>query len=236
MASTGKQVLVTLRKQIADGVLKGGQRLAEIPTAESLGVSRMPVRMAFKELEQEGFLIKTGRGYTVRETTEEEIYGAIEVRGVLEGLAARQAVERGLDPEVLPTLKQCLKDGDELFAKGHLTEADFEVYHDVNCLFHDTIINASHNPSITAALARNQHQPFASVKALAVDPGKPEREFRRFYYAHLQHHAVVDAMARGQAARAEGLMREHANATLDYANNEDESSQSRVITRSGKPE
>ena len=235
MASTGKQVLVTLRKQIADGILKGGQRLAEIPTAESLGVSRMPVRIAFKELEQEGFLIKTGRGYTVRETSHEEITGAIEVRGVLEGLAARQAVERGLDPNVLPTLSQCLKDGDALFAKGHLTDEDFETYHDVNCLFHETLIKASHNPAIEAALARNQHLPFASVTALAVDPGKPEREFRRFYYAHLQHHAVVDALARGQGARAEGLMREHANATLGYANeyaaDDPDGEQSKLIRR-----
>ncbi|WP_221796187.1 GntR family transcriptional regulator [Oceanobacter mangrovi] len=231
MASTGKQVLVTLRKQIADGILKGGQRLAEIPTAESLGVSRMPVRMAFKALEQEGFLTKAGRGYTVRETSPEDITGAIEVRGVLEGLAARQAVERGLDPNVLPTLKQCLRDGDALFVKGHLTDDDFGSYHDMNCLFHDTIVNASHNPAIAEALARNQHLPFASVKALAVDPNQPEREFRRFYYAHLQHHSIVDALERGQSARAEGLMREHANTTLNYADEEQQNERSRRIRR-----
>ncbi|MFK4751641.1 GntR family transcriptional regulator [Oceanobacter antarcticus] len=220
MATTGQQVLVTLRKQIADGQLTAGQRLAEIPTAEALGVSRMPVRMAFRALEQEGFLIKSGRGYTVRETSSEEITGAIEVRGVLEGLAARQAVERGLDPGVIDTLRRCLQEGDQLFLHGLLSDNDFDRYHDMNCLFHDTIIKASHNPAVAAALARNDHMPFASVKALAVDASQPEREFKRFYYAHLQHHAIVDALSQGQSARVEGLMREHANATLNYVDDQ----------------
>ena len=43
------------------------------------------------------------------------------------------------------------------------------------------------------------------------------REYRRFSFAHMQHHAVYDALINGQGARAEGIMREHANATLRYA-------------------
>lgn len=217
MATTGQQVLVTLRKMIADGQLQGGQRVAEIPTAELLGVSRMPVRMAFRALEQEGFLIKAGRGYTIRQLSTEDLAGAVEVRGVLEGLAARQCVEKGVSDALLETLRQCLVDGDELFAKGHLIEDDFDRYHDMNCRFHDAIVQDCRNPAVADALARNNHLPFASVKALAVDMKQPEREYRRFYYAHLQHHAIVDAICHGQGARAESLMREHANATLKYA-------------------
>jgi GntR family transcriptional regulator, vanillate catabolism transcriptional regulator len=216
MASTGQQVLVTLRKMIADGQLAAGQRLVEIPTAESLGVSRMPVRMAFRALEQEGFLIKNGRGYTIRAITAAEIAGAVEVRGVLEGLAILQAVEQGDCQTLLQTLRQCLHDGDALFGHGHLTEEDFERYQDMNCRFHEAIVEASGNPAVADALSRNNHLPFASVTALAVDPAQPDREYLRFYYAHLQHHAIVDAISRGQGARAEALMREHANATLKY--------------------
>jgi hypothetical protein len=43
------------------------------------------------------------------------------------------------------------------------------------------------------------------------------REYRRFNYAHMQHHAVFDALVNRQGARAEAIMREHANATLRYA-------------------
>lgn len=216
MARTGQQVLVTLRKMIADGQLAGGQRLAEVPTAELLGVSRMPIRMAFRALEQEGFLIKTGRSYTIRELSAPGIAGAVEVRGVLEGLAVRQAVERGQLDELLAVLRECLQAGDRLFNGQPLSEADYEAYQEMNCRFHDAIVAASGNPAVADALNRNNHLPFASVTALAVDPAQPQREYQRFYYAHLQHHAVVDAISRGQATRAEALMREHANATLRY--------------------
>ena len=57
--SSGQQVLLKLRKMIISGELEGGARIAEIPTAELLGVSRQPVRIAFRLLEQEGLLIKT---------------------------------------------------------------------------------------------------------------------------------------------------------------------------------
>ncbi|MCS7556038.1 GntR family transcriptional regulator [Pseudomonas aeruginosa] len=166
MSKPGQRVLAELRKLIASGELAAGERIVEIPTAERLQVSRMPVRIALRTLEQEGLLCKTGRGYRVRAVTREDIAGAVEVRGVLEGLAARQAAERGLS---------------------------------------------------AVALARNDHLPFASVSALAVDRDNLEQEFRRFNFAHMQHHAVVDALVNGQGARAEAIMREHANATLRYA-------------------
>ncbi|MBH3433883.1 GntR family transcriptional regulator [Pseudomonas citronellolis] len=178
----------------------------------------MPVRMAFRALEQEGLLIRQGaRGYAVRQVTYKDLAGAVEVRGVLEGLAARQAAELGISAEVREMLIQCLAEGDRLFAKGHVTEDDLAEYHDINKRFHQAIIEASGNPAIAGALMRNEHLPFASVSALAVDRNDLAREFRRFNFAHLQHHTVVDALLAGQGARAEAIMREHANATLGYA-------------------
>ena len=101
--------------------------------------------------------------------------------------------------------------------KGHVSEDDLAEYHDINKRFHQVIIEASGNPAIADALARNEHLPFASVSSLAVDRNDLAREFRRFNFAHLQHHTVVDALLAGQGARAEAIMREHANATLRYA-------------------
>lgn len=218
MSSPGQHVLSSLRQMIVSGELKAGERIAEIPTAEHLGVSRTPVRIAFRTLEQEGLLEKLPRrGYQVRQVSASEINGAVEVRGVLEGLAARQATEKGLSERQRSELQQCITRGEELFAKGHITMADLEVYHDINRRFHALIIDASNNPAIAAALSRNEHLPFASINALAVDSQHLEREYRRFYYAHMQHMSVLDAIERGQAARAEDIMREHANATLRYA-------------------
>ncbi|WP_205902105.1 GntR family transcriptional regulator, partial [Pseudomonas viridiflava] len=206
------------RKMIASGELAAGERLMEVPTAERFGVSRMPVRMAFRTLEQEGLLVPFGgRGFQVRSISPHEIAGAVEVRGVLEGLAARQMAEIGVSQEARDELETCLVQGDALFAKGFVTEDDLEVYHDLNMRLHRVIVEGSGNPAIADALARNDHLPFASVTALAVDRNDLVREFRRFNFAHMQHHAVVDALINGQSARAESIMREHANATLRYA-------------------
>jgi len=218
MSKAGQRVLSTLRQMIISGELAAGERVAEIPTAERLGVSRTPVRIAFRALEQEGLLSKhQRRGYRVREVTPEEVNGAIEVRGVLEGLAARQAAEQGLDERCRQGLLECLNQGDRLFDKGYVTEEDLEVYHDLNQRFHALIIEASQNPAISSALSRNEHLPFASVSSLAVDCNNLGQEFRRFNFAHMQHHAAFDAIDNGQGARAEAIMREHANATLRYA-------------------
>ncbi|MBB5319626.1 GntR family transcriptional regulator [Marinobacter oulmenensis] len=218
MSKAGIRVLSTLRQMIVSGELEAGQRIAEIPTAERLGVSRTPVRIAFRALEQEGLLIKLERrGYRVRKVTQDEVAGAVEVRGVLEGLAAMQAAERGLTAEQRRGLLDCLASGDALFAKGYVTEEDLEAYHDLNRRFHAIIVEASGNPAIGSAMQRNEHLPFASVSSLAIDRNNLEGEYRRFNFAHMQHHAVFDALDRGQGARAESIMREHANATLRYA-------------------
>lgn len=218
MSKPGQHVLITLRKMIASGELAAGERVAEIPTAEALGVSRTPVRIAFRTLEQEGLLVKTGaRGYTVRELGADVIAGAVEVRGVLEGLAARQAAEKGLSEHSLAVLRECLEEGDKLFDKGFVTEEDLEAYYDLNVRFHQEIIEASGNAAVAMALERNENLPFASVRALAVDSHDMHSEYRRFNFAHMQHHAAFDAISSGQGARAEAIMREHANATLRYA-------------------
>ncbi|WP_421682736.1 GntR family transcriptional regulator [Stutzerimonas urumqiensis] len=217
MSKPGQHVLITLRKMIASGELAAGERLAEIPTATALGVSRTPVRIAFRTLEQEGLLMRVGaRGYAVRAVSADDIAGAVEVRGVLEGLAARQAAERGLSANTRTALQHCLDEGDALFDKGFVTEEDLEAYHELNLRFHQLIVDASGNTAIGQALARNEQLPFASVSSLAVNLNDLRREYRRFNFAHMQHHAVVDALLHGQGGRAESIMREHANVTLRY--------------------
>lgn len=220
MQKTQSNVVTTLRQMILEGELKAGTRLAEIPTSEKLGVSRTPVRIAFRALEQEGLLTKLpSRGYEVRSVSADEIIGAVEVRGVLEGLAARQAAERGLSEAHQQDLITLLKEGDQILSVGELTEAHLERYQQMNKRFHDIVIEAAHNPAIQAALSRNEHLPFASSSALAFDKKHMAREAKRFEFAHMQHHHVYHAMVNGLGTRAEGIMREHANATLGYINN-----------------
>jgi GntR family transcriptional regulator, vanillate catabolism transcriptional regulator len=218
MVRDGQSVIRILRDKIISGEFSAGERLAEIPTAERLGISRTPVRIAFRALAQEGLLEKLPRrGYQVRNVSSAQICDSIEVRGVLEGLAARQAAETGLNQVTREELYACLEAGDALFVNGAVVEDDIETYHNMNMRFHDLIIAASGNSAIKAALALSEHMPFASVNALAFNPQQLEREFRRLQYAHMQHHAVYHALINGQSARAESLMKEHAHATLAYS-------------------
>ncbi|MEJ2065317.1 MAG: GntR family transcriptional regulator [Reinekea sp.] len=217
MSTSCNYVITTLRQMILSGELPASARLAEIPTAEKLGVSRTPIRIAFRTLEQEGLLTKLpGRGYEVSSVSSADIEDALEVRGVLEGLAARQAAEKGLSESQQAELTQLLQAGDKLFTHDCLTETDLEHYHAMNRRFHQIIIEAAQNSAIQAALSRNEHLPFASVSALAFDKNNMAHETKRFAFAHQQHHHAVFAIMNGQGARAEGIMREHANATLGY--------------------
>src|SRR5688572_30195727 len=91
-----------LREMILAGELPAGERIAELAIVERLGVSRTPIRAALMRLEQEGLLegLPNG-GYAVRTFSERDVADAIELRGTIEGLAARLAAERGVAAGVL---------------------------------------------------------------------------------------------------------------------------------------
>ena len=80
VSGSGQRVLNLLRRMILDGQFAPGERIAEVPTAELLEVSRMPVRMAFRALEQEGLLVRQGaRGFAVKQVTEQTQIGRAHV-------------------------------------------------------------------------------------------------------------------------------------------------------------
>ncbi|MCU4399509.1 GntR family transcriptional regulator [Acinetobacter pittii] len=214
--SSGQQVLLKLRKMIISGELEGGARIAEIPTAELLGVSRQPVRIAFRLLEQEGLLIKNPtRGYTVREISEQLVHDALEVRGVLEGLAAKTLAEQGLSEEHKKTLQHCIQETEKLFNEtDEFGDAELERYHHFNVIFHDTIIEGAQNVALIQALAKNNQLPMASAQAITYDQNQALSEYRRLHYAHLQHCSIFDALVHRQAGRAETLMREHSSVVI----------------------
>jgi GntR family transcriptional regulator, vanillate catabolism transcriptional regulator len=206
----GQRVIAALRSMIASGELPDGERIAEIQTAARLGVSRMPVRTALRALEQEGLVIKLGaRGYAARGVTRSQIEGAVEVRGVLEGLAARRVALRDDHAAAARRLAKHLKIGAAIFADSD-TDRYFERFYAYNLAFHDQILAESGNEAIVVALARNNHLPFASASAIIVMEADPAADLARLARAHEEHVAVVAAIAKGDADTAERLMRDHA--------------------------
>jgi GntR family transcriptional regulator of vanillate catabolism len=210
-------VVATLRKLIIEGRFAPGTRLAEIGVAEQLGVSRTPVRLAFRSLEREGLLQKgEKRGFLVRAFSDTDVQCAVEVRGVLEGLAARRLTERGMSAEVNTSLQQCLEEGRQVLGKGFLKPDDIGRWSQLNERFHSTIVGATDSAVIRDAIARNDHLPFASADSIVIDLAALGKEFEKLRLAQLQHELVYDAIENRESARAEMLMREHAYIGLRY--------------------
>lgn len=129
-----------LRQSIVEGKLEPGKRLMEIQMAEQLGVSRTPIREAIRKLELEGLVVMVPRkGAYVADVSIKDVLEVLEVRMVLEGLAASLAAERMSDSEIdeLATIcnefENCYKNDD---IEG-MIEKDVE--------FHDCIFNATGN-------------------------------------------------------------------------------------------
>ena len=203
---------LSIREMILRGRLKPGQRVAEAMLADLLGMSRTPVRQALPVLAKEGLLVESEtRGYVVRTFTQNEILDAIDLRGVLEGLAARQIAERGASREFIRALRNCLEAGDRIFAKRHLIDTDEVAYGEMNGRFHALIVVEADSSVFSGALDRNASIPFASAEAIAFDAQDLEAMFDALLFAHRQHHDVCDALEAGQSLRVEFLMREHVN-------------------------
>ncbi len=194
-----------------------GARLTEQAVAQTLGVSRTPVRLAFRTLEQEGLLQTAGkRGFTVRAFSAADVLCALEVRGALEGLAARRLAEAGPTPGQVAELQACLQAGAAVLDKGHLVEADIAAWSALNERFHRVVVEGTASRVIADALARNNHLPFAAADSLVIDRDALPAEYKKLQLAHMQHQLVADALQRRESARAESLMREHAYIALRY--------------------
>lgn len=217
-ASASVGVVAMLRKRIVDGHYPPQTRLAETAVAQDLGVSRTPVRMAFRTLAQEGLLQQAGkRGLVVRSFTEVDVLCAVEVRGVLEGLAARRVAEAGLDDATRSVLSASVSDGRQMLAAGPLTLEGISRWSRLNRAFHQAIVAAGGSTVIGDAIARNNHLPFASADSITLDAQALDREDRKLRFAQMQHELVLDALLRREPARVEMLMREHAYVGVRYA-------------------
>src|SRR5215467_3429605 len=160
MAGKNSRVIVRIREMILHGELAPGERVREVELASKLGVSRTPVRESLPILAEEGVLTQLDtRGFVVRAFTPQEIMDAIDVRGALEGLAARMLAEQGPSRRLIHSLHECLHEGDEIFAKGHLVLLDEVRYGDMNKHFHSLIFNGAGSQVVAEAVERNGRIP-----------------------------------------------------------------------------
>lgn len=200
-----------LRELIVGGELKPGTRIAELALVERLGASRTPIRMALVRLQEEGLLeaLPNG-GFVVKDFSESDIHDAIEVRGTLEGLAARMAAERGVGSVLLAEARDCLARIDALLARPELSEESFSGYVEQNGRFHALLAEMAGSDLVTRQIERAVTLPFASPNGFVMVQATGPRARDTLVVAQQQHRSVIDAIVRREGARAEALMREHA--------------------------
>ena len=200
-----------LRELIVGGDLQPGQRIAELALVERIGVSRTPIRMALVRLQEEGLLdALPGGGFVVKDFSEDDIHDAIELRGTLEGLAARLAAERGVGAVLLAEAREALARIDALLARPELDEAAFSHYVELNGRLHDLMAEMCGSHVVQRQLERAKTLPFASPNGFVFASALSPRARDTLVVAQAQHRGVVDAIERREGARAEALMREHA--------------------------
>ncbi len=129
-----------LRQDILSGKLKPGQRLMEIHYAQQLGVSRTPLREAMRKLELEGLVtIVPRRGAHVTVISKKDVEEVLEVRTVLDGLAAMLAMQHMTNQD-LDALQELIRQ----FEKSvRLQDLDAQIKTDE--AFHEYIYMKSEN-------------------------------------------------------------------------------------------
>lgn len=205
-----QKALLTLRQRVLNGAFPGGTRLYEVALAEDLAISRTPIRAALSRLAEEGLLERgAGGGFVVRSFALADVVDTIDLRGVLEGTAARYAAERGVSPQELERSRATLREIDRL-----LTDQDIDMgaYSELNTAFHSQLALMSQSATLQRELARITALPFASPSAFLEDHDRREALQRTLVMAQAQHIAILDAIAGREAGRAEALAREHARA------------------------
>lgn len=210
-SSQTARATLQLREMVIDGHFQPGERIKEIPLAEKLRVSRIPLRIALERLAHEGLLdIRPTRGFVVQQFSTTDIYDAIELRGLLEGSAARLAAERLRDARDLAALQESCEAMETLFEKRKLTLEAFTGYIEHNARFHSALVDLSRSRILRRAIRQASALPFGSPSAFLLTQ-QASADARHLFMVALDHHRdILNAIAAREGARAEALTREHA--------------------------
>jgi DNA-binding GntR family transcriptional regulator len=191
------KIYSSLEGAILQGRIKPGERLIEDELSRGLGVSRGPIREAFRLLEKDGLIRRVPRkGAIVESISKEDISEIYEVIGILEGLAAKLFCQKATDDE-LARLKQVYEEMEAEVKKDH-----FVKYQRLNREFHGVIINGCHNKKIRKIYENFQRQIHWFQKVTLSYGGRPEISLR-------EHRNMLKAFLKRDAEKAEGMAREH---------------------------
>lgn len=196
--SITEQVRDILQAEIAAGNIEPGARIFEERLAQQLGVSKTPLRLALHQLKQDGIVrIEPRQGIYLAVPTREEVTELVEMREVMEGLAARR-VARKADKAALEQMRACFAG----FTEANVNDRRSK-FANADHRFHRSLVSASGSKELIRVLEVVNLRLHMNRLRLIFSRGHDLRPI------HREHMALIDALAAGDAARAELLARAH---------------------------
>ncbi|MEW2354136.1 GntR family transcriptional regulator [Spirillospora sp. NPDC029432] len=200
-----------VRQMILSGEAGAGSRLGEAELAETLGLSRTPVREALQRLGADGLVeVLPHRGARVARWTRQDLAEIFELRALLEPYAAARAARLGQDATVLDDLRERCAAMERAAAEG-----DLDLVARLNGRFHAAVIEASGNGRLPGMLTSVMHAPLILGTFHRYDAGAMARSMNH-------HRELVAAIAAGDPAWAESVMRAHIRAAAAHLTEEEE--------------
>jgi DNA-binding GntR family transcriptional regulator len=193
-----EKILETIRDAISSGALKPGERVAEPDLAERFGISRTPIREAFRQLESEGYLTVIPRkGAVVISFSSKEVDEFYAIKSILEGYAAHRACKNLTEKEIdkLSSINEKLR---QLAEEGDIKHF-FKIHNDFHELFRKAADNQKLDEMISGLVEKFQRLRYASLSK----PG-------RMKISVLEHAKIIEAFRTRNAELAEQLVRKNA--------------------------
>jgi phosphonate utilization transcriptional regulator len=186
-----------LTRQIITGELRAGAKLNEVDLALRLGVSRGPVREAFRALEESGLVrFEKNRGVFVRKVSLEEADEIFELRALLDEFAGRRAAKNATPGDVA-ALRQVVDQMGSAAARGEVDE-----YFALNLEFHDRIVELAGNAKLAHLYRRLVNELNLYRRASLGDASN-------LPVSIAEHRAIVDRIAARKPAAAGRLLHDH---------------------------
>ena len=195
--SLGEHVFESLKHSIVRGKISSGEWLVESHIAETLGISRTPVREAIHKLEREGLIERQPRGgFTVLGLERDDIEETFGIRSVLEGYAARLAAVKHAAQE-LEDLENKI---DEF--QNALDRKKMNLLPAINTEFHDLLYRLSKSPKLINIINGLRDQIYRYRQMIL-----KERKFAST--SNLDHKKMLQYIRKRDAEGAERLVRNH---------------------------
>jgi len=186
-----------IERMILEGDIKAGAKLTEAWLSERLGVSRGPIREAFRMLEEAGLVRQEkNRGVFVREIPLEEALEIFDLRAAMDELVGRRLAE-SITPEQLKTARGIVEKMDVAARAGNA-----DAYHVLNLHFHDVLVEFAGNRKLAVMYRK-------LVKELALYRRRNLSDQDALPHSAAEHRAILKAIASGDAEHAGHAMYDH---------------------------